>query len=69
MDTLQQAVATLVEEAGCSGAPPERTLAAIEGLALAAAGRVPSVGGSAPDDTHWLPNAAYVPRLTETWFC
>jgi hypothetical protein len=69
MDALQQDVAAAVEQAGCSDEPPERTLATIERLALAAAGRAQAAGGSSPDDTHWLPNAAYVPRLTETWFC
>jgi len=69
MDALQQAVAAAVEQAGWSSEPPEHTLATIEHLALAAAGRQHAAGGSSPDDGRWLPNAAYVPRLTETWFC
>lgn len=72
MDDLQRAVAAAVERAGCAGEPPEQTLAAIERLALAAADRptgAAGAGGGFDDEPGWLPTAAFVPRLTETWFC
>ena len=72
MDTLQLAVAARVEEAAASGEEPEATLASIERLALRAAGRQLPVGGGAGERADMLlelPRAAFVPRLTETWFC
>ena len=69
MDVLQREVAAAVEEASRSGEPPETTLAAIERLALAAAGRFTRTGGGPVDNGAGLPTAAFVPRLTETWFC
>ena len=68
MDALQRAVTAAVEEASRTGEPPDATLAAIERLALAAAGRPQRTGGAA-DAVPGLPTAAFVPRLTETWFC
>ena len=68
MDALQREVAAAVEQATCAGEPPELTLATIERLALTATGRpVPAGGGSDAEPS--LPMAAFVPRLTETWFC
>ena len=61
MDTLQQAVADLVEEAG--NGDPYRTFAEVERLAYETAGR------PAP---HWRPPLVPdlpPPRLTEDWFC
>jgi radical SAM superfamily enzyme YgiQ (UPF0313 family) len=98
MDALQREIAALVEQAGCAGEAPERTFAAIERLALVAAGRdVLAPGAVLPADESPLPSpsqgrgtstqsmfaprsgggegfpelprAAFVPRLTETWFC
>jgi hypothetical protein len=73
MDQLQREVAAVVEQAGCSGTPAQETFAAIERLALAAAVRADvGAGGSfigGLDDDLGLPMAAFVPRLTETWFC
>jgi len=70
MDALQREVAGVVEAAARTGEPAERTLAAVERLALAAAGRHP--GGGAVDGSCELGSlltAAFVPRLTEAWFC
>lgn len=61
MDTLQQAVADLVEEAG--NEDPYRTFAAIERLAYGTAGR-PAPRWQAP----LVPDPP-PPRLTEDWFC
>ena len=69
MDALQREVTRAVEEASRSGEPPEATLATLERLALAAAGREARPGGGAPEAALDLPAAAFVPRLTETWFC
>lgn len=68
MDALQRQVAAVVEQAGCAGEPPEQTLDAVERLALAMAGRESPAGG-AFEERPALPLAAFVPRLTETWFC
>jgi radical SAM superfamily enzyme YgiQ (UPF0313 family) len=76
MDQLQREVAALVEQAGCAGDPAEQTFTAIERLALVAAGRealTPRSPRAAqrPGGEGFLalPTAAFVPRLTETWFC
>lgn len=69
MDGLQRKVAAAVGEASRTGEPPELTLAVVERLALAAAGREAQTGGGALDAAPTLPTAAFVPRLTETWFC
>jgi len=69
MDVLQREVAAIVEKAMMSGEVPEATFSEIERLALTAAGRpVPARGGAAQDGLA-LPTAAFVPRLTEAWFC
>ncbi len=68
MDRLQRQIATVVEEAARSSESAGQTLAAIERLALEAAGR--STSGSSPsDDAIMVLAAAFVPRLTESWFC
>ena len=70
MDALQQDVAAAVERAGLfrrAARADARDHRAV-GVGARPAG-AQTAGGSFPDDTHWLPNAAYVPRLTETWFC
>lgn len=69
MDALQREVAAAVEAVTCAGEAPEATLRTIERLALAAAGRPERAGGGAADAVLGLPTAAFVPRLTETWFC
>jgi radical SAM superfamily enzyme YgiQ (UPF0313 family) len=69
MDTLQGVVAAAVEEAVRAGASPEQTLSAAERLALAAAGRQVRSGGGSAEGAPTLPTAAFVPRLTESWFC
>lgn len=69
VDALQQEVAAVVEQAARSDEAPERTLARVERLALAAMGHPAPAGAAAPDDLVALPTAAFVPRLTETWFC
>lgn len=69
MDALQREVVACVETAAGNGEPPEQTLARIEMLALAAAGNEPLTGGGVSEDALELPRAAFVPRLTETWFC
>jgi radical SAM superfamily enzyme YgiQ (UPF0313 family) len=69
MDALQRDVAALVEEATRSEEAPEQILARVEGLADRAAGRDTLPGGRPPDDALALPTAAFVPRLTESWFC
>ena len=70
MDALQQQVASAVEGAICAGEAPERTFDAVERLALSMAGRSETVGsGPALDGEIGLPRAAFVPRLTESWFC
>ena len=69
MDALQREVAAVVEEATRTGEAPEVTLATVERLALAAAGRPARPGGGVIDADMSLPKAAFVPRLTETWFC
>jgi radical SAM superfamily enzyme YgiQ (UPF0313 family) len=68
MDALQRDVAAAVEAAAASGESPEQTLRTVEQLALKAAGGG-SAGISADDDPFNLVEAAFVPRLTETWFC
>jgi hypothetical protein len=67
MDALQRVVATAVE-AAANGESPEQTFRTVEQLALKAAGGG-SAGIPADDDTFDLVGAAFVPRLTETWFC
>ena len=69
MDQLQRDVAALVEASLAADEAPERTLARIEALALRAAGREPLSGGGSTEDVLELPRAAFVPRLTEAWFC
>jgi hypothetical protein len=69
MDVLQHEVAATVEAATCAGEAPEVTLLTIERLALTAAGRESPAGGGTATDQLGLPRAAFVPRLTETWFC
>jgi len=69
MDALQREVAAAVEAASRADEPPEATLATVERLALAAAGRPARSGGGAAGVVPTLPMAAFVPRLTETWFC
>ncbi|MCC7366858.1 MAG: radical SAM protein [Chloroflexi bacterium] len=67
MDSLQEEVAAAVEAAGCAGDPPAQTFVQIERLAQRLSG-----GGSSrgvEDDPGTLVRAAFVPRLTETWFC
>ena len=68
MDALQREVAAAIEAATASGESPERTLRTIEQLALKAAGDG-NAGISADDEPFDLVGAAFVPRLTETWFC
>ena len=68
MDALQREVAAATEAAAASGESPERTLRTIEQLALKAAGDG-SAGISADDEPFDLVGVAFVPRLTETWFC
>jgi hypothetical protein len=41
----------------------------VERLALAAAGREARPVGGAVEPLPGLPAAAFVPRLTEAWFC
>ena len=62
MDALQREVGRAVEEGARDGADNRETLAAIRRLAYAAAGRAlrPLPRAPAP---------AFVPRLTESWFC
>jgi hypothetical protein len=67
MDALQREVATTVEAATASGESPEQTFRTVEQLALKATGG--SAGISADDDPFDLLEAAFVPRLTEAWFC
>jgi hypothetical protein len=72
MDALQREIGSVVEQAVCVGEPAYRTFAAIERLAQAAAGRQTGPGGGALselDDALDLSTAAFVPRLTESWFC
>jgi radical SAM superfamily enzyme YgiQ (UPF0313 family) len=69
MDSLQREVAAVVEEASSSDEPHEKTFVAVERLALAAAGRAALAGGAQVGEESGLPRAAFVPRLTETWFC
>jgi radical SAM superfamily enzyme YgiQ (UPF0313 family) len=69
MDALQRRVAAAVEEASKSGEPPETTLATVERLALEVAGRATRSGGGMAEALPALPAVAFVPRLTETWFC
>ena len=69
MDALQRDVAAVVEAASRSGEAPEAALAAIERLALRAVGRSCALGGAPRGENVGLPVAAFVPRLTETWFC
>jgi hypothetical protein len=69
MDALQRRVAAAVEESARSGEPPETTLATVERLTLKAAGRAARPGGGVAEPLPSLPAVAFVPRLTETWFC
>ncbi|MFN8635943.1 MAG: CUAEP/CCAEP-tail radical SAM protein [Chloroflexota bacterium] len=70
MDALQQQVASTVEGAICAGEAPEQTFDAVERLALSMAGRTETLGGGVSADGEiGLPRAAFVPRLTESWFC
>jgi hypothetical protein len=68
MDALQREVAAVVEEAARSNDAPEAVLARIERQADQAAGVITPSGGTLVD-TASLPTAAFVPRLTESWFC
>jgi hypothetical protein len=68
MDDLPREIAALVEQATCAGESPERTFTSIERLVLKAAGRDTGADrGSLAEDAS-LPTA-FVPRLTEAWFC
>jgi radical SAM superfamily enzyme YgiQ (UPF0313 family) len=69
MDRLQREIAAAVEEAIRADERPATTLATIERLARTATGREASPSGGATDDVVGLPAAAFVPRLTEAWFC
>jgi radical SAM superfamily enzyme YgiQ (UPF0313 family) len=69
MDALQLQVAAAVEDAASGGGSPAQTLARVECLAATMAGDA-SAGGGIPDSAGVvLPSAAFVPRLTEAWFC
>jgi hypothetical protein len=70
MDLLQREVAALVEAGLKTDEPAERTLARIAALAGTVAGRPEAVtSGGSLDDALGVPRAAFVPRLTEAWFC
>ena len=69
MDALQREVAGAVEESTGAGESSECTLARIERLADVADGRRTAGGGWSPEDQLSLPQVAFVPRLTEAWFC
>ncbi|MGE3911250.1 MAG: CUAEP/CCAEP-tail radical SAM protein, partial [Chloroflexota bacterium] len=69
MDVLQQNVSAVVEAAAAEGEDATDTLVAIERLAQAAAGQVLVGGGGVLTEAVELPTAAFVPRLTEAWFC
>jgi radical SAM superfamily enzyme YgiQ (UPF0313 family) len=83
MDRLQRDVASLVEASVKADEPPEQTLARIETLARVAAGlplksiekarhrhpQPPLPHASEGESTAELPLAAFVPHLTEAWFC
>jgi radical SAM superfamily enzyme YgiQ (UPF0313 family) len=68
LDALQRRLAAVVEAAAQSGEPADQTVTTIERLALEAAGRHGRAGSSAADDLT-LAAVAFVPRLTESWFC
>jgi hypothetical protein len=69
MDALQRKVAAVVEESSGAGESAERVLAHIERLADAADGRPTAGGGWSSVDQLSFPKVAFVPRLTEAWFC
>lgn len=69
MDALQLEIAAAVEEATGSGEEIARTLARIERLAEIADGARTAGGAWSIDDQLALPKVAFVPRLTEAWFC
>jgi hypothetical protein len=62
LDRLHGEVSRLVEDATSRGEEAEVTFAAVRALAYAVAGRAPEpIAGVSP--------RAFVPRLTEPWFC
>ena len=69
MDTLQREILAMVEAAARSDEPPELTLTRVESMTRVTAGYPAPSGGGRADEGPTLPTAAFVPRLTETWFC
>ncbi|MCC6174351.1 MAG: radical SAM protein [Chloroflexi bacterium] len=69
MDLLQREVAAVVEAAAREREAPEVTFGRIERLALRAAGQDGAGALPLDEEVLALPTAAFVPRLTEAWFC